>query len=172
MLDTLFRLFHDLDYFAECASEVDIQKYKDIIRSNQIYSHDGSEEGGYFCALPKIYCNSVEMAVSLLFINCLYEHEEWNKDESLDTSDRVKWKSLLKEQWIPAYFDCKGSISIEYKQVKSLKNFPIADKLLHLAIPSPPVLIFRYGMINAWNSYNYLIETETEYIDFQSWTMA
>ncbi len=171
MLNTLFKLFCNLNYFAECASEVDIQNYKNVIRSNQIYSH--GEQGAYFCAVPKIYCSSFEMAVSILFINSLYEFEEWNKDKgAFDNFNRSEWKGDLKKYWIPEYFSCHDTLFIEYKQVDSMENLPIADKLFDLAIQSPVLLIIRYGMIDAWNSFEYLIETETEYINFQSWTTA
>lgn len=173
MADALYKLFSNIDYFAECASEVDIKDYKNIIRSNHIYSHDGSEQGACFCAVPKTHCDSLKMAVSILFINSLYEFQEWNKDkEPFDDFNKSDWKGYLKEFWIPEYFACHDTFSIEYKQVNSVEGLPIADKLLDLAISSPALLIIRYGMIEAWNFFDYLIETETEYIDFQSWTTA
>lgn len=166
-------LFNNIDYFAECASEVDIRDYKNIIRSKKIYSHDSSEQGAYFCAVPKTNCDSFEMAVSILFIHSLYEFEEWMKDkEPFDNFSKSKWKGYLKELWIPDYFACRDTMSIKYEQVNSIEGLPIADKLFDLAISSPALLIIRYGMIEAWNSLDYLIETETEYIDFQSWTTA
>lgn len=72
-------MFCDIDYFAELASKVAIENYKDSIRSNRVYSRDAREEGAFFCAIPKYLCNSLEMAVSTLFIYSLYDHEEWPK---------------------------------------------------------------------------------------------
>lgn len=171
MLNTLYKLSNNIDYFAECASEVDIKDYKNVIRS--MYSNDGNEEGVYFCAIPKTHCDSFEMALSILFINSIYEFQEWNKDkEPFDNFNKSEWKGYLKGFWIPEYFACDDTLSIQYKQVNSVECFPIADKLLNLAISLPALLIIRYGMLEAWNSLDYLIETETEYIDFQSWTTA
>ena len=66
ILNTVGKLFCDIDYFAEYASKVAIENYKDSIRSNRVYSYDAREEGAYFCAIPKYLCNSLEMAVSAL----------------------------------------------------------------------------------------------------------
>ena len=52
ILNTVGKLFCDIDYFAEYASKVAIENYKDSIRSNRVYSCDAREEGAYFCAIP------------------------------------------------------------------------------------------------------------------------
>lgn len=173
MLNILHRLFSNIDYFAECASEVNIKDYKNMIRSKQIFSHDSSEQGAYFCAVPKSHCNSFEMAISILFINSLYEFEEWNKEEKpFENFNKSEWKGYLKNIWIPEYFACYDTLSIKYKQVNLIEGLPIANEILDLAILSPILFIVRYGIIEAWNFFDYLVETETEYINFQSWTTA
>lgn len=58
ILNTVGKLFCDIDYFAEYASKVAIENYKDSIRSNRVYSYDAREEGPIFvqfqniCAIP------------------------------------------------------------------------------------------------------------------------
>lgn len=167
-------MFCNLDYFAEFSSKVDIKNYKDSIRSNSVYSHDGTEEGAYFCAIPKLCCNSLEMAVSILFIHSLYDSQEWSKAKKAweDNFNTDEWKEYLKNHWIPEYFSCRDASGIKYTQVDYIDGFSIKDKILDIAIPSPVLFIIRYGDIKAWNSFDYLIETKNEYIFFQSWTTA
>ena len=42
ILNTVGKLFCDIDYFAEYASKVAIENYKDSIRSNRVYSCDAN----------------------------------------------------------------------------------------------------------------------------------
>ena len=170
----LDKLFRNIDYFAECASKVDIKNYKNCMRSDCVYSHDATEQGAYFCAISKRCCNSLETAVPILFINSLYDTQEWPKDEKpwKDNFHRDEWKENLKKLWIPEYFSCKVTGEIPSIQVDRIDGFPINDKILDIAIPSPALLIVRYGDVKAWNSFDYLIETKDEYIFFQSWTTA
>jgi hypothetical protein len=44
-LDNLKEIFTNLDYLSECASNIALMEYKGIIRS---------EQGAYFCAVPKL----------------------------------------------------------------------------------------------------------------------
>lgn len=44
MKNTVNKLFGDIDYFAECASKIAIENYKDSMRSNSVYSHDCREK--------------------------------------------------------------------------------------------------------------------------------
>ena len=174
MQDTFIKLFNDIDYFADCASKVDIRNYKDILRSKTIYANDSSEQGAYFCAISKQYIKCFETAIPILLINSLYEFEEWSKDENISEKvTMIKWKKSLKDFWIPDYFHPINyePLSIDYKQVDYMENLPISDKLLALVVTSPIILTVRYGK-SLWNSCNHFIETETEYIDFQSWTIA
>ena len=174
MKNTVSKLFGDIDYFAESASKIAIEHYKDSIRSNSIYSRDCREEGAYFCAVSKSCCNSVEMALPILFIYSLYDHEEWQKTEKpwKNNFKTDEWKSHLKDYWIPKYFSCEGASSIKYMQADAIDGFDIKNEILDTAIPSPVLFITRYGDINAWNSFDYLIETEDEFILFESWTTA
>ena len=174
ILNTVGKLFCDIDYFAEYASKVAIENYKDSIRSNRVYSYDAREEGAYFCAIPKYLCNSLEMAVSALFIYSLYDHEEWPKTEKpwKDNFNTGEWKQHLKNDWIPEYFSCRGTSSIKYIQADTIEGFDIKNKILDLAVASRILSIIRYGDIHAWNAFDYLIETEDDYILFESWTTA
>ena len=174
ILNTVGKLFCDIDYFAEYASKVAIENYKDSIRSNRVYSCDAREEGAYFCAIPKYLCNSLEMAVSALFIYSLYDHEEWPKTEKpwKDNFNTGEWKQHLKNDWIPEYFSCRGTSSIKYIQADTIEGFDIKNKILDLAVASRILSIIRYGDIHAWNAFYYLIETEDDYILFESWTTA
>lgn len=174
MLNTVDKLFCHIDHFAECASKVAIENYKDNIRSNFVSSLDGREEGAYFCAIAKSCCASLEMALPILFIYSLYDHEEWPKTEKpwKNNFNTGEWEEYLKNLWIPRYFSCQGASRINYIQVDVIEGFDIKDKILGSAIQSPVLFIIRYGDIHAWNSFDYLIETEDEYIIFESWTTA
>lgn len=169
MLD---RLFCDLNYFAECASGIAIEKYKEKIRSQSNYAEDGSEQGVYFCAISKSLCESIETAICILFVYTLFYNEQWFQEDCDGNSNLSpeQWKEVLKKEWIPMYFSCKGKSGIEYTQTDKIEGMSIKDSLLHYAIQSPVVSIFRYGDIKAWNFYEYIIETKEEYILFESWT--
>lgn len=78
----------------------------------------------------------------------------------------------LKNDWIPEYFSCRGTSSIKYIQADTIEGFDIKNKILDLAVASRILSIIRYGDIHAWNAFDYLIETEDDYILFESWTTA
>ena len=177
-MDELERLFTNLDYFAKRASNIDLSEHSGIFRSKHIASDDNSEQRAYFCAVPKSNFICIGAAFPLLFIHCLHDFNEWEKNNtSHDVFDKTEWENELMTFWIPEFLGVsKGSTLAEYKTVKEddfrSSWFSIANKIAELAILSPIKRIVRYGEINAWNIYNYLIETETEYIDFQYWTTA
>ena len=174
----LEKIFNNLDYFAECASNIELAQYNGVIRSEHIASLDGSEQRAYFCAVPKSNFSCMGEAVPLLFIYNLYDSEEWEKDDTPPADlDKTEWKNILTRIWIPEYFaiskDC-ANIDYEITKEEDFRKdwFPIVNKIVERAILSPVQQIVRYGMIKAWNYYDYLIETETEYINFQYWTTA
>ena len=170
MLNAIDKLFSDIDYFAECASKVQIEKYSDIIRSKCIYSRD-TERGAFFCAIPKSCCDSPEKAVPILFIYSLYDAQEWPKTEESWSEDfTIKdWKRYLKTIWIPDCFSCKGASRIPYTQSDIIKGPTLKDELLKIAVLSPVLSIIRCGTIDEGYFFTYVIETEDEYIFFETW---
>jgi len=172
----LDKMFTDLDYLAECASNIELAQYNGIIRSEHIGGN--YEQRAYFCAIPKSRFSCLSEALPLLFIYSLYDFEEWEKENHvLDNLDKTEWRNILRRIWIPEHFTLsKDCTKVEYKITNEdefrSEWFPIVNEIADTAILSPIQQIVRYGLINAWNFYNYLIETETEYIDFQYWTSA
>lgn len=177
-MDKLEKLFTDLDYLSECASDIELTDYKKIIRSERIASQDSSEQGAYFCAVPKMNFKCIGDAFPFLFIHDLYDSQEWKKDKPpFNNFDKNEWKNLLRTIWIPECLSLRQERhKVEYKIVTVNEFYndwlPIAKQISISAIRSPIRQIIRYGSIDAWNFSNYLLETKTEYIDFQFWTTA
>jgi len=82
-----------------------------------------------------------------------------------------KWKGYLRNIWIPQYLLNDKAPSISFRQTNDIERFEIGDKIIESAISSPILSIIHYEY-EEWYSFEYLIETETEFIDFQSWTTA
>jgi len=177
-LNELETVFTNIDYFAERASNIELAKYKEILRSEHISSYDGSEQHAYFCAVPKSTFTCIGEAFPLLFIHCLYDFNDWEKHNSpYGDLDKKEWRKFLATGWIPDFLGIsKDRTKIDCKIVRedefSSSLFPVANELAKLAIQSPIQQVVRYGAIDAWNIHDYLIETKTEYIDFQYGTTA
>lgn len=175
-MDELKKFFTDLDYLSECASDIELLEYIGLICSKRVTSKDNSEQGAYFCAVPKSNFTCIGDVFPLLFIHDLYDSEEWEKDKPAFTNcEKINWKNLLRTIWIPKYLS-HGQDKIEYKSATEVEfynvSLPVSKLIATSAIHSPIQQIIRYGLIDAWNFSNYLLETQTEYIDFQFWTTA
>ncbi|WFR59308.1 hypothetical protein QA584_09535 [Anaerocolumna sp. AGMB13025] len=167
-----------MEYLSECASNIELMEYNGIIRSERVASKDSSEQGAYFCAVPKLSYACIGEAFPLLLIHDLYDSQGWEKDKPpFNNFNKTEWKNLLRTIWIPEYLSLrKDDIKVEYKSVTEVEFcndwLPITKQIAASAIQSSIQQIVRYGLIDAWNFSNYLIETKTEYIDFQFWTTA
>jgi len=157
---------------------MELIKYKGFFRSEHISSSGNSEQKAYFCAVPKSNFTCMGDAFPLLFIYCLYDFQEWDKyNTPCGDLDTAELKKILMEVWMPEFLGIsQGSTGVGYKFVKEDEFrdnwFTITNRIAELAIQSPIQRIVRYGTVDAWHSYNFLIETQTEYIDFQYWTTA
>lgn len=175
-METLKKLFSDPDTLAELIADIDLSAYLNMIRTNRIASNDGSEEGGYFCAVPRHSFSSLGEAYPLLLLHDLYDSEEWDKSQlPFQIFDKNEWITALRTYWIPEYLAVGENKQVSFKTVTETQFYndwlPIAGQLAD-DIKSPVQSIIRYGMIDAWNFSDYLVVTETEYIDFQYWTTA
>ncbi len=176
-METLTELFNNPDILADYATQINLSASLEIIRSDRISSKDSSEQGGYFCAVSKKYFSSIGNAYPLLFIHDLYDSQEWDKNKPpFNNFNEKEWKTYLSSIWIPEYLAINETGQVLHKTVYEADFradwLQIANPLAELAFQSPIQTIIRYGMIEAWNFSDYLIETETEYIDFQYWTTA
>jgi len=170
MESNLLKLFGDVDYLAECASNVDLRCHINYIRSERIYARDNSETGAYFSAVCKSHCKSIDAAFLVLFVYSLHDFEEWPKNKPLEI-EKNEWKGYLRNIWIPEYLLNDKAMSISFRQTNDIERFEIADNIIGSAISSPVLSIIHYGYEERY-SFEYIIETETEFIDFQSWTTA
>ncbi len=171
MINEVFKLFSDVDYFAQCCANINLMVYESHIRYKSVYSDDSSEQFSDFYAIPKNVCDSTEMAISVLFLFSLHKCQEWNLYETADI-DTNEWKELLKTLWIPEWFNCTKEKNINCVQVDTLDYLSISDKILDLAFKEPIINIVRYKDFQKSYCFEYICETETEYIMFWSGTTA
>ena len=168
----------DLDRLSEYASKIDLRRYKGVYRNGYVSSQDFSEQGAYFCAVSKSLISFVTEVFPLMLIHSLYEFQEWPKEEEpFADFSQSEWKSLLRTHWIPEYLGLKdGAKTVAHRFVSETKFkedwLPISNQIATAALTSPILTIVRYSEIDAWNFSNYIIETATEYVDFQYWTTA
>ena len=55
-----------MEYLSECASNIELMEYTGIIRSERVSSKDSSEQGAYFCAVPKLNYTCIGEAFNLV----------------------------------------------------------------------------------------------------------
>lgn len=176
-MESLIKLFNNPQLLAEQAARINLQLSLDIIRSTKITSQDSSEQGAYFCAVPKSCFSSPGDAFPLLLIHNLYDSQEWDKTQPPFKDFNIpEWNKYLTSHWLPEYLALGTTKQVAYKSVNETEFysdwFTIANGIAVSALRSPIRNIIRYGMIDAWNFYDYILETDDEYIDFQYWTTA
>lgn len=172
-MEDLDKLFKDLDDLALTVSMVDLKEYHGQIVSQQV--HCDGEEGAYYARVSKRDFPSMSTAFPVLFSHSLYESEEWPMDNSMwkNGFNPHEWESLLKKIWLPEYLAIRQGEGVRYQYVTEkvfYQWFSVAEKICEKAIRSPILSLVRYGDITSDWQYDYLLETETDYVMFAYWT--
>jgi hypothetical protein len=164
--------FNDI---AERASEIDIHKYQQHFQINRQYFKEW--ECSHECyTIKKGIVSSLKEAIIILFLIQLYDNNEWWSE---NYSSNIQWKKLLRTLWIPQYFVNCGNESVKYHEVTEeyfKENNLLLDKNIALydakLIENNWIHIFTFDGTPNWNDYQYIIETNKEYILFSSSTSA
>lgn len=165
-------IFESGKNIAELVSNIKLNDYQKHLRSKRLQAKD-CDMGAYYCAISKNCVATLDKAIPILLLASLYNWEEWQ-----ETFDPVKeyglqtWKNALFMEWLPMWFDTfveknDGDYSINHKFVDEMKHWATADLLMKEALTSPCQRILQCGDLSYY--YYYYVETETEFVAFNSW---
>ena len=162
-----------IEVMADIASKINIYNYRKHIYINRQDWPHGSNE---YLKINKNLLSSIEEAICVFFLFELYDNEEWwDKDDPMTIPE---WKQSIKTFWIPSYFTLRGKDILRYckvdKEYLKTHNFNNSidngEETLYNEVLSRNIIrIFKLDDYQSYLEDLYIIETNDEYIYFNSW---